>query len=192
MDSFEIDRLIYLVILGAAVLGWFVAEHRGALGRGLRMALVWGLIFLGAVAGYGLWEDVKSDLVPKQAVTESGAVVVPRGRDGHFHLTLTLNGVPVDFLVDTGATEVVLTREDAERVGLDPASLPLVGTAQTANGTVRTAHTTVDEVALGPVVIRDLPIAINEGEMFGSLLGMRYLRRFERIEIAGDELTLVP
>lgn len=192
METVELDRLVYLTILGAALLGWFVAENRGALGRSFRMALVWGLIFLGAIAAAGLWEDVRDDLIPRQAVLEGGVVTVPRSPDGHFHLTLDVNGVPVDFLVDTGASQVVLTHEDAERAGFDIDGLIYTGTAQTANGRVRIAQLRADEVALGDVRFRDIPVAINEGEMFGSLLGMEYLRRFDRLEIAGDRLTLVP
>ena len=193
MENVPFDRLIYLVILGAAVAGWFFAENRQSLGKSARMALAWGLIFLGFVAAYGLWGDIQSDFLPQQAVLEDGRLIeVPRGRDGHFHLTIELNGTNVDFLVDTGASDVVLTKSDAERIGLDLDDLAFLGTARTANGEVRTAYTTIDNVALGPVIFRNVGVAVNSGEMSGSLLGMSYLDRFSRIEISGNEMRLTP
>ena len=193
MADFDITSLVYLVILLAAVIGWFLAEFSGGFGRMLRMMMAWGLIFLGVVAGYGLWSDVRTDLIPQQTVVADGtAIETERHPGGHFHLTVSLNGVPVDFLVDTGATDIVLMMEDAERVGLDPDTLPFIGRARTANGEVATAYTTIDEVTLGPVTHRNVPVAVNEGEMPGSLLGMSYLSRFDRIEISDNVLTLTP
>lgn len=191
MDTNDFMRLAYLLLLLVAVGGWLMVEGRASLGRTMRMALAWGLIFLGIVAGFGLWSDVRTDLVPRQSiVAESGRVEVPRAFDGHYYLTLTLDGTPVDFVVDTGASEIVLSREDAARIGLDPERLAYSGIAMTANGQVRTARASVGEVALGPIRDRDVSVAITDGEMPGSLLGMTYLQRFDRIEISDGRLIL--
>lgn len=193
MENLPFDRLLYLVILGAAIGGWFIAENRQSLGKSARMALAWALIFLGFIAVYGLWEDIQGDIRPQQAVLEDGRLIeIPRSRDGHFHLTIELDGTDVDFLVDTGASDVVLTKRDAERIGLDLNNLAFLGMARTANGEVRTAYTTIDEVALGPVSFRNVSVAVNSGEMANSLLGMSYLERFSRIEIVGDRIRLTP
>jgi aspartyl protease family protein len=103
---------------------------------------------------------------------------------------MQLNGAPIDFVVDTGATEMVLSLEDARRAGLDPDRLAFVGSARTANGTVSTAWTTIDEVAIGPVTFENVRVAVNAGDMRGSLLGMSFLDRFDRVEIQGDRLRL--
>ena len=193
MDSSEFPRVIYLVILLVAVVGWLLAENRNSFGKNIRAIMVWGMIFLGVMAGYGLWGDIRDDIAPRQSVLEDGAgITVPRADDGHFHLTLELNGVPVEFLVDTGATDIVLTRRDATRVGLDPDDLMFIGRARTANGTVETAYTTVDTVALGPFRFDGVGVAVNGGEMQGSLLGMSFLSRFGRLEIADNRLLLEP
>lgn len=193
MENLDLDRLIYLTILGAAILGWFIAENRGNLGKAARMLVAWGMIFIGFVAAYGLWDDIENDLLPRQAVVEDGsAILIPRRSDGHFHLVLEINGVDVDFLVDTGATDIVLSLDDARRIGLDPDNLAFLGRARTANGDVRTAFADLDVVALGPIVHRNIPASVNGGEMNGSLLGMRYLSLFERIEIRGDQMVLEP
>lgn len=191
MDSNDLPRLIYLVLLGAAVVGWFLAENRGNLGKTARMALAWGMIFVGIVAAYGLWDDIRGDVMPRQAViTEDRVIEIPRSSDRHFNLTMRLNGEPIDFVVDTGATEMVLSLDDARRAGLDPDELAFVGSARTANGTVSTAWTTVDEVAIGPVTFNNVRVAVNAGEMRGSLLGMSFLDRFDRVEIQGNRLRL--
>lgn len=182
-------RLIYLTLLLAAVGGWLMVEFRQRLGQTLRLLVAWGLIFLGVIAAAGLWNDVRPNLMPRQAVMEGGAIEVPRADDGHFYLTLVINGTPVRFVADTGASNMVLTVEDAARLGIDPASLVYLGQARTANGTVRTARVTLPQVELGPYVDTDFPAWVNEGEMFGSLLGMEYLRLY-RVEIDGDRMIL--
>lgn len=191
MDSIETGHLAYLVILGIALVGWFIAENRNSLGRTVRIALAWGFIFLGVVAGYGLWEDIRDDVAPRQTVFQEDArVEVPRAFDGHYYLTLEMDGVPVEFVVDTGATDVVLSRQDAARIGLDPAALAYTGIAGTANGQVRTARVRIAEVSLGGITESNLPVSVNAGEMSKSLLGMSYLQRFRRIEIADGRLVL--
>ena len=193
MDSADFPRLVYLVILLTAVVGWLIAENRNSLGKTARSLLVWGLIIIGLMAGYGLWDDIRNDIAPRQTVLEDGAgIAVPRAEDGHFHLVLEVNGVPVEFLVDTGATDIVLTLNDAERVGVDPDRLAFLGRARTANGVVETAYTTVDTVSLGPVRFDRVGVAVNGGEMDGSLLGMAFLNRFSRLEISDNRLLLEP
>ncbi len=191
MDALDTGHFVYLAILGIAVVGWFIAENRASLGQTVRTALAWAFIFLGVVAGYGLWGDIRDDVAPRQTVfTEDARVEVPRAFDGHYYLTLQVNGTPVDFVVDTGATDMVLSREDAARIGLDPGDLAYTGIASTANGQVRTARVRLDEVSLGGITDRGVTASVNAGEMSGSLLGMSYLHRFERIEIANGRLIL--
>ncbi len=84
----------------------------------------------------------------------------------------------------------MLSRQDAQRVGIDLDSLTYLGRAFTANGEVRTAPARIDTVELGDIVDQGLRVVVNEGEMEGSLLGMTYLRRFESLEIRGDKLIL--
>lgn len=193
MQNVDLASLLYLVVLVSAIAGWFIAENRKNLGQTARMALAWGLIFLAAIAGFGLWEDVRDNVLPRQSVeANTGEISVPRSPDGHFHLRLAVNDVPVEFLVDTGASDIVLSLSDAERVGVNTEDLAFIGVAQTANGIVRTAYTTLDNVALGPVVFDNVTVAVNGGEMDGSLLGMAYLNRFSRLEIADNTLRLVP
>lgn len=189
MDGDQFGRMIYLGLLLAAVGGWVLVEYRQRMGQALRVALAWGMIFLGLAAGYGLWQDLRGDVIPRQMVTETGAVEIPRAADGHYYLQLDIGGQPVLFLADTGATNVVLSPADAARIGIDPAGLAYTGQAMTANGMVRTARVTLSDVRLGPFAEDRLAVWVNEADMEGSLLGMDYLGRF-RIEMAGDRMVL--
>lgn len=188
MDSDLIARLAYLGVLLAALGGWAVVEGFRRPGATLRMAMAWGMILLAVAAGYGLWRDIAAQNPVFQSATEA-EVSVPRGADGHFHLVLQVNGQPLRFMVDTGASGVVLAAADAQALGIDRGSLAFTGRADTANGPVRTARLRLDSVELGPFRDDGLPAYVTDGAMQGSLLGMDYLNRF-RIEIADDRLTL--
>ena len=181
MDSDRITQLIYLGLILAAVSGWVMVEYRGRLGQAMRAAMGWGLIFVGVAAGYALWSDIRHSEQPIQAMVQ-GRIEVPRAPDGHYYLTLQVNGAPVTFLVDTGATNIVLSRRDAEAAGIDPGALAYIGSANTANGTVSTARVRLDSLALGDVVDAGISAYVTSGAMMDSLLGMDYLRRY-RIEI---------
>lgn len=189
MDADTIAQLIYLGLLLAAVGGWVMVEYRKRMGAALRTALAWGLIFVGVMAGYGLWSDISRSMTSTQAVTEGGTIEIPRSPDGHYYVTLDINGETVLFMADTGATNMVLSTDDARRLGIDPESLLYMGEAMTANGVVRTARVTLPEVTLGPFTDTDFPAWVNEGDMDGSLLGMEYLGQY-RVEIAGDRMVL--
>lgn len=188
MDSDNLPRLIYLGLILAALGGWILVEFRQRMGQTLRMALAWGMIFLAVIAGYGLWQDIRRDMT-SMAVGDGGQVELKRKADGHYYVTLQINGTDIYFVVDTGATGMVLTMEDARRIGIDPDSLAFLGEADTANGVVRTAMVTLPLVELGPFRDTDFRAYVNEGELSQSLLGMDYLGRF-RIELAGDRMIL--
>lgn len=190
MEQVNYTQLTYLVILGSVIVLWFVVQNRASLGKLVQHALVWGLIFLGAVAVVGLWDDIRQTVRPMQSVVSEDRIELPRAPDGHYYLTAEVDGVPVRFVVDTGASQIVLSRDDAERIGIDVGTLAYLGRAFTANGEVRTAPVRLDEVAVGPVRYADVRAVVNAGEMGQSLMGMEYLQRFSSIEITGGKLVL--
>jgi len=183
-------RLVYLSLLLLVLAGSYVLSHRDRLGEVFRHAAIWGLIFVGALAAVGLWQDIRRDVIPRQSVLTDGRIEVPAAADGHFYVTAEVNGTPVRFVVDTGATQMVLTWKDAQRVGLDPGNLVYLGQARTANGTVQTAPVRLDSVRLGPVEDEAVRALVNQGEMDVSLMGMGYLNRFTSIEMRRDRLVL--
>lgn len=191
MAEIETGQLIYLIVLLVMVAGWFFMQTRQGLNRTLQHAAVWAMIFVGGAAAVGLWQDISRQAGrPQFTQSGTGQIVVPRGRDGHYYLTIGINDAPVRFVVDTGASEMVLTQADAARAGLDPDALTYLGRANTANGEVRTAFVRLDTVTLGNTTDHNVGAVVNQGEMRQSLLGMGYLERWGRIEIADGELIL--
>ena len=190
MSPDQSANAIYLSLLGAALLLSYVLASRTNIGKMLQQLGIWILIFMGAIAVFGIWPEIERALTPRQAVVDGTTVILPRARDGHYYLTLDINGVDVNFVVDTGATQVVLSRQDAVRIGLDPAALSYLGMANTANGVVRTASVRLDTVTLGAITDTRVRAVVNDGQMDGSLLGMTYLNNFDSITIKDGELIL--
>ncbi|WP_380051840.1 TIGR02281 family clan AA aspartic protease [Falsihalocynthiibacter sp. SS001] len=169
---------------------WFFVQNRQSLGKTLQQALLWGLIFVGFVAAFGLWENIKDDHAAQ--ISTGDTIVLERQRDGHFYATLLIDGTPIEFLVDTGATDVVLSRSDAERLGIDLDELRFLGVANTANGQVKTARVQLNNLQFEGLETPTLAAYVNDGALDISLLGMGYLRQMDRIEIAGDKMIMQP
>ncbi|GAA6196803.1 TIGR02281 family clan AA aspartic protease [Pseudophaeobacter arcticus] len=164
MEDLDYGRLLYLLLLLCAIGSWVFVQTRQNLSTTLQQMAIWVFIFLGVIAGYGLWDDIRQTVRPQQSVmSEAGRVTVPRSQDGHYYLTLMVNGARVEFLVDTGASEVVLSTQDARRAGFDPEKLAYLGRASTANGIVQTASVRVDELALGEIRDRNLRVSVTRG-----------------------------
>lgn len=191
MNSDNLAQLIYLVLLGSVIAGWFFVENRKTMGKTAQQAAVWALIFVGTIAAIGLWGDIRSNVSPSQSYIDGTATVeVPRSPDGHYYLTLEIDGTSVQFVIDTGASDVVLSREDASRIGLDVENLFYGDIANTANGEVRTARVRLENVRLGEIFDSVIGASVNDGEMEKSLLGMTYLQRYDKIEIGGGKMIL--
>lgn len=186
----DFGRAAYLVLLLIAIGGFLLVELRARPGKTLRQAAAWGLIFLGAIALAGLWGDIRNTLAPQARMLDGGRIEVPMGNDGHFHLTAQVNGTPVSFIIDTGASSIALGPADAARVGIDPDRLAYAGQARTANGTVGTAAVTLDSVTLGEIHDTGVPAMVLQSDLDQSLMGMSYLSRFARVSIQQNRLIL--
>ena len=112
------------------------------------------------------------------------------GHGGHYFLTAEIGGADIDFLVDTGASLIALSYEDAERVGLDPDSLDYTGRVQTANGITLVAPVTLDTVRVGQLEVDRVEAVVTRASMGTSLLGMSFLRRLEGYQVEDGNLVL--
>ncbi|HEY5721976.1 MAG TPA: TIGR02281 family clan AA aspartic protease [Allosphingosinicella sp.] len=124
-----------------------------------------------------------------QALNAFGAVTLARAPDSHFYADAQVNGASVRFLVDTGATSVVLTGEDARRAGIGGGDYTALGTG--AGGQIRLMPVQVGRLSLGPVALDNVAVLVAEdGKLQVSLLGQSFLQRAGTVTIEGDRLTL--
>ena len=110
--------------------------------------------------------------------------------DGHFHAKVLVNDVEIEFLIDTGATHIVLSKEDAEKLDYDLSKLIFWGKSNTANGIVETAPVRLQSVKLGQFSDKNVLAYINKGIMKKSLLGMSFLNNFSSVEFQRETLYL--
>ena len=129
----------------------------------------------------------------RQAEVETGVdreLVLRKGANGHFLVKAHVNGVETNFLVDTGASDVALTAEDAKRIGINAGKLKYTREYQTANGIIRAAPLTLRDVRIGQLRIRNVEATVTDAPMGISLLGMSFLGELAGYEVRGDRMIL--
>jgi aspartyl protease family protein len=137
--------------------------------------------------------DSRPQATPQHEVAQDepwNEMMVQAGAGGHFLLDLIVNGSKVRFLLDTGASEVMLTPDDARRLGFLPTRLEFTKRFQTANGEVRGAPVILREMRIGQLAVHDVPATVNESPMAISLLGMSFLARLQGYEVRDNRLVL--
>jgi aspartyl protease family protein len=191
-----IYRIGWLALVGSSVLAFARANPRSA----LRYGAIWAVIFLVLTGAFAFKNDAAyigqrfmGALSPTQGVAhDDGTLSFDAGPDGHFRIQAEVNGGRVTFMVDTGASDVVLAPNDARRIGIDPATLVFDQFAETANGTVSGAAIRLDSLVVGSIEMNQLPATVNGADMSESLLGMEFLNRLHGWRVENGVLTLVP
>ena len=140
-------------------------------------------------------EDEKSAIAKLKAknepqfTSEDGSLELQRNDDGHFYADVRINGNPVHMLIDTGASGIALSRDDARAAGLATSiGMPDV-VGEGADGEVHGEYVKLDRVELGPLTASGLDaIVLNSGQQ--SLLGQSFLSKFSSVQIEGDRMVL--
>jgi aspartyl protease family protein len=190
-------RGAWIVVLFGSLLYRF----RGNFFRALQALAAWCVILVLLVNGYfhrfDLGDMVSHFLVginPGLAISDSnGNVTVSRAMDNHFLIRANVNGADASFIFDTGASAVSLTQNTAVRAGLDPTKLVYSKVISTANGRTMVAPVTIDRLAIGDLVERNIPALVAKpGSLDTNLLGMTFLNRLKSFEVQSDRLVLRP
>lgn len=198
-DGDDAMRLVYAVGVIALISGGVVGAIASKPGKALRDILIWGVLFLVVIGGYALRDDfaliagrIGGELNPAAVQSgQNGAQSVQRQRDGHFYITAGVEGTPVLFLIDTGASLVSLSRADAQRAGIDVDRLNFSMPTMTAAGPSRSAPVYIQRLELGTIVLENVEASVMDRGEF-SLLGMTALNRLSSVEVRGDRLVLQP
>ncbi|QEX24468.1 aspartic protease [Hypericibacter adhaerens] len=190
----------WLALLGAGCIAMFRLKPRKAIGQ----MGAWIAILLLLVLGYSFRPEFSAmiatvkarltgELIPGQAQLQTdGSVVFARANDGHFHVEAQVDGTRIDFLVDTGASGIMLSPADAQRLGFNPTGLDYNVPTSTANGNGQAARVTLGTIEVGQIRRVDMPALVNQADMGGSLLGMKFLDSLGGLSIEGDKLVLRP
>ena len=128
-------------------------------------------------------DDVSSETAEQTASFEAGS-------NGHFYVPATLNGREVNFIADTGASDIFLTQEDAKKIGISTYNLNYNLTYNTANGQVKAAQTNVSRLAVGPITMQNISVSVSQNNGGVSLLGMTFFNQLSRYEVKDSTLTM--
>lgn len=193
MEPSLIFYAIFGLFLGVSLWG----AYRGRRMQGVKHLAAWGGIALFFVFLYSFKDGfisvknrIYGQLFPASAVTRAdGAIELRKSADGHFHLDAEINGYGKRFLIDTGATGIVISPATAEKAGIDTERLAFNRRIITANGAVFAAVTKAD-IKAGPFMFYDIPVMISSGKGDTNVLGMRFLSLFKTYSVSGDRLVL--
>lgn len=190
-------------VVAILVLLYFSALRSETVDRRIgRLPLIAGLLVL-ALVGAGIWREYAPGFVtsffaasrtvtaPPSGLRKTASVRIRKGEAGKFVVHGTINGQPVDMILDSGAATVVLKQSDAITAGIDINGMSFDTALKTANGTNYLAPVRLKSVHVGPVEIDDVEALVAKpGTINESLLGMSFLKRLASYEIAGDFVTL--
>lgn len=192
------DNLAYFIrsLLLLCLLIPSVFLHRHA-PHALKYGAYWGGIFLVLFVGYSyqeslgnVWGRLKGNLLPFSGTQNAdGSITFTRAEGEHFLVEALVNGIPVQFMVDTGATRIALTLQDAKRLGFDVENLSYNQLTRTANGETFAASVYLTEFKVGTIVMQDLGASVNQNLSGHSLLGMNFLKKLKGFKIEGNRLT---
>ena len=195
LDQAQFISLIgFVMLLSASV----IMGRRFRLHDTLRNIAIWCAVF--AVLGIGytfrgelsaVGDRVRGELIPSYAVASGPhAMTLTASEGGSFYVEGAINGAPAHFMVDTGATGIVLSAADAKRAGIDVDALDYSEPSQTANGAGWGAPAHVARLVVGGIELDDVPVTINKAPMDSSLLGQAFLKRLDSYDVRDGRLTL--
>ncbi len=187
----DIAALIQLSLIGLMLSSSVLYLHRKNPSNTLKNIVLWLVIGFVCFVGYALKDSLLPALVSGHAEKRSGGTLAIRAAaDGHFYMQATVNGQPVRFLVDTGASNISLPQKTAERIGIATNTLAFTQAVETANGQTFAAPIILDTLEIGGHVFKQVPAAVNQGALNTPLLGIRFLSNTSSIEIRDDELII--
>ena len=190
--------LIYDFGLLTLVTSSLVFARQFKLRQTIQYLVIWTGLLAVIVVGYTFRDDmrgaflkIRGEIAPAYAVSlKPHSLSVNQEADGSFYIMGKVNGLQMKFLLDTGASDIVLSPADAQRLGMDAAALKFDRSIETANGVGHAAFTTVDHLVVGDLALSSVEVSVNQTPMATSVLGMAFFRRLETFTVRGAQMTL--
>jgi aspartyl protease family protein len=177
-----------------------LAARRLPLGQVAKMALAWVAIFAALFAIFSfrfeflnIWERVKADFAGTAGQSINGeAISLKRQDDGHYWLQVDINGKPVDFMIDSGATTTAMSAKSAAETNVDVDSEGYPVVISTANGRVTAERGNVQLLQVGPHKLTDHHVVVSDNFGDTNVLGMNFLDSMKSWKVEGNVMTLQP
>jgi aspartyl protease family protein len=198
-DNDKLPNVVYMtIILSAAIIG--ITNSKMPFQQVVKYAGAWVLIIGALLVTYSyrnnlkeIFNHVYANIVPGAVIkgADENTLSIIANQSGHFFVNATVNGVDMKFMIDTGATNVALTRNDARSLGIDLDSLSYANKVSTANGVVWFASVTLDHIQIGNIKIQNVNAAVGRDDgLDTSLLGMSFLNKLKSYQVQNDTLTM--
>ncbi|GDX36258.1 hypothetical protein LBMAG18_07690 [Alphaproteobacteria bacterium] len=194
------QEAIYLIILIVMMLSAVFSRQDLNWRKIIKYLIIWGGIGFLVIALYAYrfeFGDFKNRFVSEinptsPKINAQKQIILNIAQDGHFYTRLKINNVEVLFMVDTGASDMMLNISDAKKIGIDVSKLVFNRPYQTANGRSFGAIINLKEVDIAGIKFNNVRASVNDADMGVNLLGMSFLRRFSKYEFFQDRLILTP
>jgi len=198
LSSTDQQSFFYSILLLVFLVSGIVFRREIALSKALKYLALWALI---AFVGVGLYAyryqfaDFKNRILgainPTAArMNDKGELVINLSSDGHFYIDVKINNLPMRFMIDTGASDIVIDKFQAQKIGINLQNLIFDKRYETANGKSYGASVNLREIQVGDVKFANIRASVNSAELRTPLLGMSFLRQFHKYEFYQDRLVL--
>jgi len=204
----NLQEAIYLIILIVMMLSAVLARGNNDWRKIFKYLLIWAGIGFVIIALYAYrfeFGDFKNRLAGEinptsprinnrvnGQINDQRQIILNIADDQHFYVRLKINKVEVLFMIDTGASDMMLNLSDARKIGINVNNLVFNKPYQTANGISFGAVINLPEVEIANIKFNNVKASVNDGDMGVNLLGMSFLRRFSKYEFFQDRLILTP
>jgi aspartyl protease family protein len=184
--------LLCILFVASALIGM-----RLSVGKAVKMLLAWLAIFGVGFALFAFRDDfsslgqrLKDEAIGAPTVQSSGGELrIPLQRDGHFWVDAEVNGAPVRFLIDSGASVTTISRKVANAAGIETGMR--VEIVETANGTIQMSKARAEQLKVGSIRLSDFPVLVAQQDGL-NVLGMNFLSSLDKWGVEGRTLVLQP
>jgi aspartyl protease family protein len=198
MSINEKMQSLQIIVLLIVVIASFLYRKKYNKNENFKNIIIWLMIVSLILILYSFKNEGKEvfnrvyyELSPSVPKIEDRQIIITKSNDGHFYMNTQIRESNIRFMIDTGASAIVLSQNDATKIGIDILNLSYTARFNTANGVIRAAPIVIRELIISDdIFFRDLNAYVSEGNDNTSLLGMTFLSNFNNYSFEKDKLYL--